>query len=87
MVDIQCQSLMTDSLIPRLAALSPGGGAYLNEADWKQPGWQSVFYGAHYPMLEVVKQKYDPDHVFYARTAVGSEWWVEESDGRLCPAL
>ncbi|KAJ5190949.1 FAD binding domain protein [Penicillium cinerascens] len=87
MVDLQCQSLMTDSLIPRLAALSPGGGAYLNEADWKQPDWQWVFYGVHYPMLELVKQKYDPDHVFYARTAVGSEWWVQEEDGRLCPAL
>ncbi|KAJ5136425.1 FAD binding domain protein [Penicillium atrosanguineum] len=85
-VDIQCQSLMTDSIVPRLAALSPGGGAYLNEADWRQPDWQSVFYGDKYPLLEVIKAKYDPEHVFYARTAVGSEWWHEELDGRLCRA-
>ncbi|KAJ5662168.1 FAD-linked oxidoreductase sor8 [Penicillium maclennaniae] len=83
-VDVQCQSLMTDSLIPRLAALSPGGGAYLNEADWKQPDWQSVFYGYKYPLLKSIKEKYDPEHVFYARTAVGSESWYEEWDGQLC---
>jgi len=82
--DVECQSVMTDSLVPRLAALSPGGGAYLNEADWKQPDWQYVFYGDHYPLLEIVKQKYDPDHIFYARTAVGSERWAEQADGRLC---
>jgi hypothetical protein len=85
-MDMQCQSLMTNSLIPRLTALSPGSGAYLNEADWKQPDWQSVFYGDNYPQLEAIKEKYDPEHVFYARTAVGSEWWHEEQDGRLCRA-
>jgi hypothetical protein len=82
--DVRCQSLMTDVLIPRLTTISPDSGAYLNEADWKQPNWQSTFYGSHYPALEEIKLKFDPDHMFYARTAVGSESWVEESDGRLC---
>jgi hypothetical protein len=82
--NVKCQSLMTDVLIPRLTAISPDSGAYLNEADWKQPNWQSTFYGSHYPALEEIKQKFDPDHMFYARTAVGSEAWVEQSDGRLC---
>lgn len=72
--------------MPRLAALSPGGGAYLNEADWKQPDWKLAFYGENYPALEAVKKKYDPDHIFYARTAVGSDRWVQREDGRLCPA-
>jgi hypothetical protein len=75
---------MTDVLVPRLTAISPDSGTYLNEADWNQPDWQSTFYGSNYPALEEIKQKFDPDEVFYARTAVGSETWSEQSDGRLC---
>lgn len=82
--NIKRQSLMTDVLVPRLTAISPNSGAYLNEADWKQPNWQSTFYGSNYANLREVKDKYDPDQLFYARTAVGSELWYEQKDGRLC---
>lgn len=75
---------MTDILIPRLTAISPDSGAYLNEADWRQPDWQSTFYGSNYAALREIKDKYDPEGVFYALTAVGSELWSEQSDGRLC---
>lgn len=85
-VDLQCQSLMTDELVPSLTVLSPGSGAYLNEADWKQPDWQSAFYGVNYATLLSIKKKYDPHHLFYARTAVGSDQWVQHNDGRLCLA-
>ncbi|KAJ5380616.1 FAD-linked oxidoreductase sor8 [Penicillium cataractarum] len=84
--NVKCQSLMTDVLIPPLTAISPNSGAYLNEADWKQPDWQKTFYGSHYSALEEIKRKFDPDEMFYARTAVGSEAWTEQSDGRLCRA-
>lgn len=77
---------MTDSLMPSLAALSPGAGAYLNEADWRTPDWQELFYGGHYRALGSVKFKYDPDHIFWARTAVGSQRWTQYHDGRLCRA-
>lgn len=86
-IDLSCQDQMTNELIPRLAALSPGGGAYLNEADWKQPDWQYVFYGDNYATLKKIKKKYDPDQVFWARTAVGSENWVQHEDGHLCQAV
>ncbi|KAL4922038.1 hypothetical protein BDW62DRAFT_207823 [Aspergillus aurantiobrunneus] len=33
-----------------------------------------------------IKQKYDPKQIFYGRTAVGSERWVEHGNGRLCYA-
>lgn len=78
---------MTDVLVPQLAALTPPGeesGAYLNEGDWNQPNWKSFFYGANYNKLRDIKDKYDPDQVFYGRTAVGSERWVDREDGRLC---
>ncbi|KAA8642713.1 FAD-dependent oxidoreductase [Aspergillus tanneri] len=88
-VDLDNQKLITSSLIPVLEALTPRGeisGAYLNEADFNQPDWQSAFYGANYDRLQEIKDKYDPDQVLYARTAVGSQRWVEHEDGRLCRA-
>jgi hypothetical protein len=78
------QIKMTTKFIPRLAALTPGGGAYLNEGDLRQPNFQEVFYGANYGRLLSIKNKYDPYHIFYAVTAVGSEYWSPDSEGRLC---
>lgn len=83
-MDVANQALMTNALVPLLEKLSPNGGAYLNEADWNQPDWQQAFYGDNYRKLERIKDKYDPQHIFYGLTAVGSERWVEEQDGRLC---
>jgi len=80
------QDLMTDVFIPSLTALTPDGGAYMNEGDFRQPGFQDVFYGSNYAELVQIKNKYDPYHVFYAVTAVGSDYWVEAADGRLCKA-
>ncbi|KAL8900590.1 MAG: hypothetical protein Q9192_000977 [Flavoplaca navasiana] len=78
--------IMTNQLLPKLAKLTPDGGAYINEADFQQPDFQRVFYGAHYPALKAIKKKYDPFDMFYAITAVGSESWYEDQtrDGRLC---
>jgi hypothetical protein len=82
-VNIANQALMTDTLIPALEAVSPGSGAYLNEGNFQQQDFQQVFYGDKYLEL-LVMNKYDPGHIFYGLTAVGSEFWVEEDDGRLC---
>ena len=78
------QDLMTDILVPRLAELTPNGSCYLNEGDFRQPDFQSVFYGSNYKELNRIKNKYDPHHMFWAVTAVGSEYWVPQPDGRLC---
>lgn len=78
------QRLMTDELLPPLQRLTPGGGAYLNEGDFRQSDFQQVFYGSNYGRLRAIKDKYDPDGIFYAITAVGSEAWTPAEDGRLC---
>ncbi|KAK5123851.1 hypothetical protein LTR08_006106 [Meristemomyces frigidus] len=81
------QDKMTDLFIPRLAALTPNGSCYLNEGDFRQPDFQSVFYGENYERLNAIKCKYDPHHVFWATTAVGSEYWEPHPvSGRLCRA-
>lgn len=78
------QQLMTDELVPELERLTPGGGAYLSEADFQQPDFQRTLYGANYERLNAIKDKYDPTHMFYALTGVGSEHWTVAADGRLC---
>jgi hypothetical protein len=88
---------MKEEVIPLFRGIAmeeEGGGAYLNEANVDEPGWQKAFYGEKtYERLVGVKEKWDPRHVFYATTAVGSEVWKvggEERDGaktqngRLC---
>jgi hypothetical protein len=71
-------------LDPILAAITPGGGAYLNEADYSQPNFQEAFYGSNYPKLLATKRKYDPNDLLWGKTAVGSELWDVQADGRLC---
>ncbi|KAL2162840.1 hypothetical protein VTH06DRAFT_6676 [Thermothelomyces fergusii] len=80
------QRLMTDDIIPRLEAVTPGSGAYMNEADFRQPNFQQAFFGSHYQSLLCIKRKYDPDGFFWATKAVGSEKWTVSNDGRMCQA-
>lgn len=60
----------------------------MNEANWQQPDWQHLFYGENYEKLLSIKDKYDPQQLFYAHTAVGSDRWFQdhEKGGRLCRA-
>ncbi|KAI3327076.1 FAD-binding domain-containing protein [Xylariaceae sp. AK1471] len=78
------QTNLTEIVMPQIEAATPGGGAYLNEANFAQPDWQSAFYGSNYARLRDIKDNVDPLGVFYAQTAVGSEAWAEDGDGRLC---
>lgn len=58
-------------ILDPLKKLSPGGGAYFNEAHYLEPEWQDVYFGTHYPKLLDVKNKYDPTHVFDCWRCVG----------------
>lgn len=43
-------------------------------------------YGSNYDRLRQIKDKGDPDSVFFAYTAVDSEDWVIDGSGRLVKA-
>ncbi|KAF8970281.1 hypothetical protein BGZ46_010511 [Entomortierella lignicola] len=66
----------------RLRDLTPGSGAYFNEADVNEPNWQTNFFGSNYPRLKAIKDKVDPHGLFVCRKCVGSEEW---SDDFICP--
>ncbi|MBT5435380.1 MAG: FAD-binding protein [Rhodospirillaceae bacterium] len=57
-----------------LRAATPGGGAYMNEADYFEPDWQQSFYGVHYERLLEIKQRYDATNLFKVHHGVGSEF-------------
>nr|POE79478.1 fad-linked oxidoreductase zeb1 [Quercus suber] len=70
----------------QLRALTPGGGAYMNEGTFDNPEWKEDYYGPNYDRLLEVKNKYDPSHLLYGPASVGSDHWRSAPDGRLCPA-
>jgi hypothetical protein len=61
---------------PKLIELTPGSGTYMSESDYIEPNWQQSFHGDKYPKLYNLKQRWDPDGVFYAQNAVGMEDWT-----------
>lgn len=64
--------------------LTPGSGTYMSEADPFEPDFKTAFFGKNYDRLLKIKDKYDPDQIFWARTAVGSDRWAEKENGQLC---
>lgn len=78
------QDFITDTVMPLIETATPGGGAYINEADFQQKDWQQVFFGTNYPKLLKVKEKYDSKGLFYNAIAVGSERWEIRNDGKMC---
>ena len=75
------QANITDVEVPLLRALQLEGeemGAYVNEADANEAGFQNSFWGRNYPRLYKIKQRWDPHGLFIARLGVGSEDWDDE---------
>ncbi|KAG0234820.1 hypothetical protein BGW41_000999 [Actinomortierella wolfii] len=75
------QQAMTKA-IDRLRTITPGSGTYQNEADPNEPNFQQNFFGANYPRLKSIKNKYDPHGLFVCRRCVGSDDWNSDE---MCP--
>ncbi|KAH8726473.1 FAD binding domain-containing protein [Phaeosphaeriaceae sp. PMI808] len=80
------QKRMTEEFMPKISAITPGSGSYMNEADFRQPNWQQAFFGPNFQRLDDIKRKYDPRSVFYILKGVGSDRWNVAADGRMCRA-
>lgn len=59
---------LTNVITPKLDEMIPDTATYLNEADFRDPNWKYTFYGKNYERLEAIKDKYDPEHIFYGPT-------------------
>jgi FAD/FMN-containing dehydrogenase len=58
-------------------------GSYVAESNFFEPAWQESFWGSNYARLLAVKDKYDPEGLFFVHHGVGSERWGAEGFTRL----
>jgi FAD/FMN-containing dehydrogenase len=69
------QAADVEASMDELRKLLPRVTSYVWETDFFQPDWQEAFWGENYPRLLAVKDKYDPDGLFFLHHGVGSEKW------------
>ena len=67
-----------DQCLEQLHAIAGQSGSYVNETNYFKMGWQQAFWGNNYSRLAKIKQKYDPDGLFFAHNGVGSESWSRD---------
>ena len=58
-----------------LRAVAPNGGAYVSESNFFESDFQQAYWGSNHARLAKVKQRYDPDGLFFVHNGVGSEQW------------
>jgi hypothetical protein len=79
---LAARSALTNVTMKRWRDITPGSGAYLNEADRMETAWQKSFWGDGYESLLGIKREMDRRDVFWVDKGVGSEGWrVETFDG------
>jgi FAD/FMN-containing dehydrogenase len=88
---LETRKNFTFGAMQRWRDVSPGAGSYLAESDILEPDFQQSFYGSKYERLLKIKKQLDPKDVFFAQTAVGSEFWevvtangLPSGNGKLC---
>ncbi len=69
--------------LAELVKVAPEAPAYVSESSYFQKNWQAAYWGSNYGRLRVVKQKYDPDGLFFVHNGVGSDDWSHDGFTRL----
>ncbi|MFK4446622.1 hypothetical protein ABH944_006815 [Caballeronia udeis] len=63
--------------------LVPDPGSYVSESNFFNADWQRAFWGTNYSRLLAVKDRYDPDGLFFVHHGVGSERWSADGFTKL----
>ena len=66
-----------------LRKIAPLAGSYVSESNFFNPSWKSAFWGNHVDRLVRIKERYDPDGLFFVHHGIGSERWSQDGFTRL----
>jgi len=77
------QSQAIARAMAELRKLVPNPGSYVSESNYFEADWRGAFWGANYPRLRQVKEKYDPEGLFFVHHGVGSEDFSPDGFTRL----
>jgi len=72
-----------DLAAAELRKVAPNSGSYFNETNYFNANWQQEYWGANYPKLRAIKNKYDPGGLFFVHHGVGSEDWSADGFTRV----
>jgi FAD/FMN-containing dehydrogenase len=64
-----------DAATAELTRLVPRAGSYVSESNYFNKRWADAYWGAHYRRLRAIKERYDPEGLFFVHNGVGSEAW------------
>ena len=72
-----------DKAMNEVRKLLPHVGSYVAEGNFFDKVWRESFWGPNYARLLAVKDKYDPDGLFFVHHGVGSERWSADGFTKL----
>lgn len=58
-------------------------GSYVSESSYFEKDWHKAYWGEHSGRLRKVKEKYDPEGLFFVHNGVGSEAWTRDGFTRI----
>lgn len=64
-----------DLAAAELRKIAPGAGSYVAESNYFNDSWQTAYWGSNYAKLRAIKNKYDPEGLFFVHHGVGTEEW------------
>ena len=71
------------AVMREIRIVAPEAGSYVAESDFFEAEWARSYWGANYPRLLTIKDRYDPDGLFVVHHGVGSERWSADGFTRL----